>query len=280
MRPASFLLLFACLVVLGSAPVDAADPDPSAAPARLDIERSSGRLTLRGDISSAAHEAILRDSARRFFAAEPDVVELQLSNPPRTPPGWALVTDMVLRTLANTRSATATVTPEAIHIRGVAHAGADLTPALRGVEKAMFPNMQLINDIIRVDDTETFDALCRRRLGTLLNNRPIRFQRATDSLRISAYPALDAIVEVMAHCADLRIRIAGAGSPNDSTDRQQLSRQRAAAVAKYLAEGGVPEHKLALEPGSQVRKSNSSSDVTIDVLPAEVRAEPADGGRP
>ena len=198
--PAGLILAFAAFVP----PAIAQTPDRPAAgapsPAALEMTWSGSTLQLRGNVSSTAHEMILRDSARRFFGADvPVQQELTLSSPPRTPPGWALVTDMVLRAIAETRSATATVTPSRVRISGVARATADLDTAMARIGKALTDGMSLDQRIVTVSDAAPFGVLCRRQLLSLTRNRRVEFHRAGAELRSGAFPTLDAIAGGTCH---------------------------------------------------------------------------------
>ena len=101
-------------------------PDTDSAGAVFKISRSLSRLEIEGDASSVAHEAILRESVNRFFGAEElRSVSIDLRNPVHSPPGWALITDMVLRAVSATRSATVEITESGVRIRGVTSTAAD-----------------------------------------------------------------------------------------------------------------------------------------------------------
>ena len=105
-----------CLFALG-ADASPEETDIESAGPRLQIDLGRSRIALAGDVSSLAHEAILRQLLlQRFADHEQDV---QLSVRSVSPPGWALVTELTLRLLAESWSGQANIDTQRLYLRGV-----------------------------------------------------------------------------------------------------------------------------------------------------------------
>ena len=164
----------------------------SDSPAALHITWSaSDELNVSGNVSSSAHEVIIRDTAKRFFGIDAlDASELSLEHPPATPPGWASITDTVMRAIAGMHSATATVTPANVSIRGVADPQADVDLAIERVQAALPAGMTLHRDIIVLSDSAPYPVLCRRRFLAHTRDNRIEFYRSGAALRSGAFAML------------------------------------------------------------------------------------------
>lgn len=233
-----------------------------AAKVALTISRSPTRLDVEGDASSVAHEAILRESVNRFYGAEAlQTVNIDLRKPVHTPPGWALITDMVLRAVSTTRSGNAEITDSTVRIRGISTSLQDWEAALLSVEAALLDGMTLDHEIVTVDKRDSFESLCRRQLLQLVRNNRIEFFRSGALLRSNAFPTLDAIVELAIDCPQLKIRVTGhTDSSGDETSNVALSQARANSVAAYLHERGLPKERLeAVGVGSSEPRSADST---------------------
>ncbi len=229
----------------------------------LKISRSPSRLGIGGDASSVAHEAILRESVNRFYGDQ-DLrdVSVDLRKPVHSPPGWALITDMVLRAVSTTRSATAEITASSVRIRGVTSTASEWETALSRVEAALLEGMTLDYQMVTVSKRDSFRSLCRRRFLQLTRNNRIEFFRSAALLRSNAYPTLDAIVETAVDCPQLRIRVTGhTDSSGDEANNVALSQARADAVVTYLRERGLAEDRLeAVGAGSsEPREADSTA---------------------
>ena len=90
------------------------EPSP---PLAILIQKNQKSLAISGIASSAAHEVKLRQTALQYFG---DLkITVNLSGGARTPRGWALVTEMVLRALEHTDAARASISASIISIQGV-----------------------------------------------------------------------------------------------------------------------------------------------------------------
>jgi hypothetical protein len=98
-----------------------AGPDLATVSAEMTIVVQPQRVEITGAVSSAANEEMLRETAARVFPARTTVADLQQRI--GLPPGWALVTDLTLQSLAETRSATATISPYQVTVRGFSEEG-------------------------------------------------------------------------------------------------------------------------------------------------------------
>ena len=237
----STLLLLAMVVArpIGAQPAGpAVDPTP-----QILIERSTTDIRLRGDVSSTEHEVILRQTLREVFpelSADVDVAARQ-----DLPPGWSLVTDLVLRTLAETENASAIIRPEQVSIRGVTTNRDGLSDSLATIEASLPAGMTLVGDILEVRPARPFDDMCRARFEQATQGRRIDFPGSGAELSPGAQPLLDALVEIAVDCPQSRIRVTGHTDSSGSEEANvALSLLRAESVVDYMRNRGLPADRL------------------------------------
>lgn len=228
----------------------------------LTITRTRSRLDISGNVSSAAHETILRNSVARFFGVEDsEFVSFELHDSTDTPAGWALITDMVLRALATTLSATAEISASSIRVRGVTTTAADWAAAIQRVEIALLDGMTLDYDVVTVSEDEHFQLLCRRQILQFARDNHIQFILSGAELRTNALPTLDAMVEVAVDCPQLKIRVTGhTDSSGDEAANIALSRARADAVIKYMVGRGLSVDRLEAVGAGSSEPAVANSD--------------------
>ncbi len=204
------------------------------------IELSQARLSIRGVISSAGHEQILRQTAARQF---PDSeIEIDLDIGPGLPPAWSLITDQTLRALAHTQSATAEITPEWIILRGVTSDPAAWFAVLARLETLLAPDIAVESAVNPFSNGQSFSSLCRQLFAAAFRSRKIEFAERIKTLSSSAYGLLDELAELGTDCPSAIISITGNGDGGPSN--QQDGRQRAEAVAAYLKGRGFDPSRL------------------------------------
>ncbi len=142
-----------------------------------------------------------------------------------------------------------------IRIRGVTDRGPQFEDALARLEAAAGGGPVVVADVFTIDTRKPASLLCRE-LFVASTRQPVRFQQAGDALRSSSYAALDRLVEFSADCPGAKITIVGhSDSVGDPAFNLDLSRRRAAAVARYLVDRGVAAERL------EVRGAGSSDPV-------------------
>lgn len=203
---------------------------------------------LVGDASSAAHESILRDTVRRYFSKQVAASATFHLQPASTPPGWALVTDLALRSLAATQSATAEISAGTVRIRGVTENSTEWRAAAERIERSLIPGMSLEDQVTRISADTTFADACRLQLQELGANRRVEFAATSHRLRPSSLAMLDAIAELSVDCSDFTLRVTGhTDATGNEAENRALSQARAQAVVAYLVGRGVPRSRAVAE---------------------------------
>lgn len=239
-----FALLAVAWVMMGASPTssDTSFPESPGFSARL----ATSTLTVEGHSSSTAHESIIRDTVRRYFRDRGQLrISVALRGDIPTPPGWALVTDIALRALSATQSASVEVTPERVFVRGIAASPDEWDSAVQRIEGALLPGMQLTHEVVVVSGQASYPQSCHDQLSELSANTNIDFVTSSSELTTGAGPQLDAIVELSVECGFLVLEVTGhTDSSGDEGQNVQLSLARAEAVVTYLSARGMPSERL------------------------------------
>ena len=241
--PGSIPLMLA-LAVAQLFSANARPPDPATGPSPgMLIERTATEIRLRGDVSSTAHEVILRQTVREFFPELNSDVDVTISQ--GLPAGWSLVTDLVLRSLADAETASATIRPEQVFIRGVTMNSEGLAASLASIDASLLPGMTLTSDVIEIRPERPFDDMCRTRFEQATTGRRIDFPGSGAELSQGAQPLLDALVEIAVDCPQSRIRVTGhTDASGNEESNVALSLSRAGSVVDYMRKRGLPAERL------------------------------------
>ena len=212
----------------------------------LTVHHTLSSLVVSGHTSSAAHESILRDTARRYYGEQGwERVSFDLRRASQTPPGWALVTDLTLRALSFTRSATADISPTLVSVRGITETSPAWQAAAERIERSLLPGMHLNDRIVTVSSDTAYPQTCHPQLAVITGERRVAFSATSAALRSSSAPLLDAIAELVLECSALDLHIIGhTDATGSETENLTLSHQRAQAVATYFVSRGIPEDRL------------------------------------
>ncbi|MEQ8206112.1 MAG: OmpA family protein, partial [Woeseia sp.] len=204
-----------------------------------------GKLTVAGETSSTGHAEILHAVVANLY---PDAnVEWRLENGQTTPPGWSLVSEQTLRTLAMTRSGEATLSDNELHLRGVHDDPASWQIAIGALERTLLPGMRLQNDVVVFDDRLSFAELCQQQFQAALRDRSVQFAQTRSDLSPAAQPLLDALVEITADCPASRLVVTGhTDGSTAEADSNELSLQRARAVTDYITRRGIARARLSV----------------------------------
>lgn len=236
--------------------------NPPDTPLVLTIYKNSQMLQIRGIASSTAHEVILRRTAQRYFGNATIVMDLDSGI--AAPPGWALVTELVLRAVAQTDAARASITASHVSIEGVSTRPGDYAAALRRIESALLDNMSVRSNVSGIDANRSFDELCQARFRVTGKSGTIGFAVSATDFSPNALALLDALVEIAVDCPETRIRVSGhTDGRGDAAANQTLGRARALSVIDYMTGRGVPakqfEDAVAVGPASDHVSSNAVS---------------------
>jgi OOP family OmpA-OmpF porin len=241
--------------------------------ARLTIEHGGNTISVEGTISSAAHESILQRTLEDRFPGHEKALHLVVR--PALPPGWALITDVTLKAVAETRSAAVDIAPDRIGIRGFSADAERWAAAYDRISDSLLPGMQLDTSVVAVGPPVPLGRQCVRLFRTALRGRHIEFPQSSAELGTNAAPLLDELVQIASDCPGAHVEIVGHadGSGDESTNRA-LSRARADAVADYMIRAGLPASRIdargagAAEPrvdetGPQSRRINRRIEVGL-----------------
>lgn len=237
----TWLFVAGLLCVFGF-PGSASGQFPDSLP-ELVIEIQPAQLQVNGDVSSVAHESILRETAARLFAAQAAEFDVEIQVP--LPPGWALITDLTFQALAETRSATATITGTGIAIRGFSNDAARWAAAVKRIDSALPDGWTLYQQVEEIPSTSTIHRQCIELFRTAMRGRKIEFERASSALGTATGPLLDELIQIAADCPQSLVDITGhTDSTGDESVNLALSQARAAAVASYLLAGGIVQDRI------------------------------------
>ena len=240
---------------------------------QLSIDHDGSAISLRGSVSSAAHESILRRTLAEQYSDHAKSVELVVR--PAMPPGWALITDITLKALAETRSASADVTPARIELRGYAVDRERWSQALKRISDNLLPGMLIDTSVIQVGPAAPLGRQCVELFRTAMRGRNIEFAQASAKISTSASPLLDELVQIAADCPGTQVSITGhTDSTGDESMNLALSQARADAVAAYMIGAGIPAARIVAsgagsarplvdETGRQARRLNRRIEVAL-----------------
>lgn len=260
------ILLTAVLIIAATTllPVSVAETtaDHPNSPLILMIHKNPRTLRIRGIASSTAHEIILRQTAQRYFGNA--TIDVDLGSGMRTPPGWALVTELVLRALAHTDAARASITAATVNIEGITTHPNEYAAALQRIESALLENMSMESSVSGISASTSFDELCQTRFRMTAKSGAIEFAVSTADFGQNALPLLDALIEIAVDCPETKIRVTGhTDSSGDAVANQALGHARAMRVIDYMAGRGVPvtqfEATVAISTQSDAAASDAAS---------------------
>ena len=216
-----------------------AEPVPTTAPLIMNLVKTTTSLDISGSASSAAHEMILQQAAKRFFPGH--VRNIHLTHDNRTPPGWALVTEMVVRAIAKTDGARANVTVASVSIEGVTTDPVAYEEARQRVSSSLLDGMSMDSNVSSTLHETPYRELCRKRFARVAGSGRVEFDLSADELGLAALPLLDALTEIAVDCPDAIIRVIGhTDSSGNLSANKTLGRARARSVIEYMSGRGLP----------------------------------------
>ena len=222
------------------------------------IEYRAGLLEVAGTVGTADHEsALLRLIGEHFDAADtradfrPGIV---------LPDAWETASLRLLHALAASESGTAVMKIDGITIRCVASDGDVLASRLRVLRESVPDDVEIDEDFIVVERSDSLVELCRKSLANALSD-PVEFRQSSAELRTSSYASLDKIIDVANDCRSSRVAITGhTDDSGDETWNRRLSLARAEAVADYIIRGGIePDRLIVTGVGSAAPIADNST---------------------
>jgi OOP family OmpA-OmpF porin len=246
---------------------------PVRSPPVLFIRRRKSQLLIAGDASSSAHEARMLQLAASFLPATEVKNELRLRT--ALPAGWSPVTELVLRAIAETHTATAYVDEQQIFIRGFTSDLAAWQTASERLEKSLLPGMRFRHEMDELHIGASLEQQCRRLFESVSSSRHIGFAHASDHLSSNAFSLLDELVQIAADCPSAAITVTGnTDNSGNEPGNLQLSKARADSVIAYMVARGIAADRLqshgagssaplATEDSARARELNRRIDFEI-----------------
>ena len=230
------------LCVLGAAGIAPGQPVGASPELRFEVQPS--HLQVSGVVSSAAHEKILRETAARLFADRNAEFSVEVRGALR--PGWALVSDLTLQALAETRSSTATIDDSGISIRGFSKSADRWSLAAKRIRGALPEGWSLDQQMEEISSISSMNRQCIELFRTAMRGRKIGFERASATLGTATRPLLDELIQIVTDCPESLVDITGhTDSTGDENVNLALSQARAQAVAQYFVAGGILQERIS-----------------------------------
>jgi len=217
---------------------------------RIRFEYENSTLTITGDTSSVAHEAILRQAALELFPHARHDFELRQLQV--MPPGWALLTELTLRAVAQTYSATATIDESKVIVRGITLQKTAWDEAAARLKKNLPAGTEFLQEVIELHPGASLEIQCAALFQSTLQGRRVEFPQDSTELGSTAFSILDELIEIVADCPAATVAITGhTDASGNESNNQQLSEARAKSVMTYMITGGVAAARLqAIGAGS------------------------------
>ncbi len=220
----------------------------------------AGKVELDGILDAGSHKVLREATVKRYGKENVEDRILELDVPKAK--GMPKVAVMIMEQLKGLASGEAILIGKKIDLKGTspskdnlsqveqAMAGAtegyDITLNLSVADKGAKPlgNEPVVAVAVQ-PASKSQRRNCQKKFNTLLRSNKVRFNTSSSVLKKSSYRVLNKVAATAKKCPGMMIKIHG---HTDSTGRnslnKKLSRNRARAVAKYLAKKGIPESNL------------------------------------
>jgi OOP family OmpA-OmpF porin len=221
----------------------------AAEPATFEVSLRRGTLTLTGNTVSDRHEEQLRQAAVTNFPGttlRADFRPLGVA-----PDWWNSATTELLAALPTIQSPTAVLQADQLQVSGVVANQSVAELRLQTLRKTLPDSATFEIRLQSAAMNTTARAVCERQFS-VFETGPVNFEESGTEFLSSAYPALDRVVALADACRHSTLLITGhTDSSGDETWNQQLSLERARAVATYLGTMGIdPERMVVVAAGS------------------------------
>lgn len=214
-------------------------------PPTLELRLGRDRIALNAATASREHDVEIAELLAELF---PDSgIDLLLRPGILVPDGWRHLSLELLRAVSVLDSAEASIGPDGVSVRGVTASPDRYVARVADLRAALPSSLSLDEQVTMLAAAPALQELCASAFARLGSGR-VEFEHDGAELRTTAYALLDALIEFAWNCHDVRIRITGHSDAAGDEDRNlELSRQRAEAVADYLARGGIERERLYVQ---------------------------------
>jgi len=214
----------------------------SLAAAGFSIEYRRSHLVLHGTTASVEHEQSLSNIVADEFGLQN--ASLDYRPGVTIPDAWVPITTHLLLVVAATESGSATIKGDSIDIQGATVNRPLFDQRLEDLRRSLPVRMNVNEDVLVIDRTVSFAALCRRTMSRVLDQK-IEFFESSAEIRSSSFAGLDRIIDVAFDCASHTIAIAGHSDASGSELwNRRLSKARAQSVADYMIRAGIAAERL------------------------------------
>jgi len=216
----------------------------AAEPANFEVSLRRGILTLTGNTVSDQHEKQLRQDAATHF---PGVTLRAVFRPLGVAPDWwNQATSELLAALSTIQAPTARLLSDKLYVSGVVANKSVAELQLQALRRTLPDSATFDVRLESLATSTTARAMCARQ-SAAFEAGPVNFEESGTEFRSSAYPTLDRVVTLADACRDSIVSITGhTDSSGDETWNQQLSLERARAVANYLVAMGIDPERMAV----------------------------------
>ena len=269
MRALRLLVAACCLVApYAMADVELADNTP-----RLEFELQTKKLALTGAVSSIAHEAILRKVTWDLFPDHEKSIDLEVV--PAMAPGWSLISELTLKSMASMRTGSFSLDGSAVTIRGFTRDDEEWQNDAARLQALIGSEFTWQASVVEIRAAGSIQRQCLELFRTALRGRKIEFERASAELRTSAAPLLDELVQIVSDCPGTSLAVTGHTDQSGAASvNQALSQARADAVAGYLESRGLDPSRITAtgvgsteplveEESARARQLNRRIDVEL-----------------
>jgi len=211
----------------------------------LIFDVGQSHVSIRGEVSSAAHRTILHNQAVELFPEKSH--EFDLTEKSALPAGWALISEVTLRAVAATYSSVTEITATSVSITGITGNQLEWLQHTAAIEKSLLPSMLFRPKVSAVGNLTPQDQLCERIITNAMQNAKFEFSRSSTALRTSAYAGLDKLTQLLTDCPTVSIQIVGhTDSIGDPASNVAVSLARAQSVSAYLIARGIRGNRVSV----------------------------------
>lgn len=224
----------------------------------FEVSLRRGTLFLAGSTVSNQHEQQLRQAAATYF---PETVLHADFRPLGVAPDWWIqASTELLSAVSAVQFPTAILKPDHLQVSGLLVNEAVAKQRLQALRSSLPDSVAFDFRLEHVATDTTPRSICARQFA-VFEAGAVGFEESGTEFRSSAYPVLDRVVALADACRNAAISITGhTDSSGNEVWNQQLSLERARAVANYLGAKGIePERVIVTGAGSSLPVASNAT---------------------